>query len=421
MPDFGEKTRLKIKSPEIAVLDNGIKVFLIPDNTIDFTRFEFVFNSGTALQPKKVVSECTLNLLNEGSVNLSGEEIATKLDYYGAYFEPLLTKDKGSLAVYTLSKYQSKVLDLIYDITINPLYDEDNMHNYLNRKKHKYLSDLDKVKFRAMVEFNRLIFGETTPYGSTKDANDFDNVQKNDLVQYHREHYFTDNNYIIVAGRIKAQTVSELNKLFGNISLYKYHLNGSFDYKNRFTPGNNLVNIKSSMQSAIRIGRLIMPKTHEDYTRFVVLNTILGGYFGSRLMSNLREKNGYTYGINSFILNFRDADYWSVSTQVNIDQTDAALLEIRNEIDKLKKIQVSEEELNLVKNYLYGTYLRSFDGPMSMADRVRASVDLQLEVSHYQNNLNNILKVSSGDIQEVANKYLNDDSFIYLVVGNSNF
>ena len=164
-----------------------------------------------------------------------------------------------------------------------------------------------------------------------------------------------------------------------------------------------------------------MPKSHEDYNGFVLLNTILGGYFGSRLMTNLRERNGYTYGINSFILNFRDADYWSIATQVNINQTDAAINEIHHEIERLKTEPVSNEELKLVKNYIYGTYLRSFDGPMAMADRTRAAIDLDLEVSHYKDNLNSMLSISTTDLLKLANKYFNSESFVSLIIGDSNF
>ena len=421
MPDFGEKENLEIIDPEVISLDNGLKVYQIKDNSINFTRLEFVFCSGTSNQEKNVVAETALNLLNEGSKNFSGESIATKLDFFGAYFEPLLTKDKSSLAVYTLTKHLDKVLEIIHDLILNPLYDQANITNYLNRKKQKYSSDLEKVKYQSMVEFNRLIFGENTPYGSTKVPGDFDKVTRDDLIYQHSQQYFATNNYIILAGNVNDSVLDRINKLFGIIKFNECSDRVITDYNKASNPGFHLIKKNKSVQSAIRIGRLMIPKSHHDYNGFVVLNTILGGYFGSRLMTNLREKNGYTYGINSFILNFRDADYWSIATQVNIDQTDAAITEIHNELEKLKTEAVDDVELTLVKNYIYGTYLRSFDGPMSMADRTRASIDLDMGVSHYKDNLNKMLSVTSNDLMYLANKYFNNQTYVSLIIGDSKF
>lgn len=421
MPDFGKKENLEISNPRVILLKNGLRVFLIDDNSINFTRVEFVFCSGTSFQEKNVVAETALNLLNEGSKNFSGEEIATKLDFFGAYFEPLLTKDKSSLAVYTLTKHLDSVLEIIYDLILYPVYDQSNISNYLNRKKQKYISDLERVKYQAMVEFNRLVFGANTPYGSTKVPDDFDQVTRDDVIQQHSQKYFTTNNYLILAGNTNDTILSKIDELFGSIKLHTCSNQVTTNYNKSYTPGFYKIKKNNSIQSAIRIGRLIMPKSHEDYNGFVLLNTILGGYFGSRLMTNLRERNGYTYGINSFILNFRDADYWSIATQVNINQTDAAIKEIHHEIERLKTEPVSNEELKLVKNYIYGTYLRSFDGPMAMADRTRAAIDLDLEVSHYKDNLNSMLNINTTDLLKLANKYFNSESFVSLIIGDSNF
>ena len=159
---------------------------------------------------------------------------------------------------------------------------------------------------------------------------------------------------------------------------------------------------------------------HPDYNKFLLLNTVLGGYFGSRLMSNLRENKGYTYGVNSFVTNYKHAGFFSVSTEVNVQYTDAALSEIFQELNRLRNTKVDDEELTRVKNYIYGTFLRTFDGPFSLAERYIGAKDIGKGFSFYKKSLNDILQVTTEELREAANKYLDPDDMITLVVGKVN-
>jgi predicted Zn-dependent peptidase len=174
---------------------------------------------------------------------------------------------------------------------------------------------------------------------------------------------------------------------------------------------------KGSMQSAIRLGRQIVGKQHPDYNRFVLLNTILGGYFGSRLMSNLREDKGFTYGVSSFVANYLHNGYFAVATEVNAEHTNAALDEIYKEIKMLREKRVGSEELNLVKKYIYGSFLRTFDGPFALAEGFRAVKNFELGFDFYQNSLKEILMTDAEQLIETANKYLKADDLYRLVVG----
>jgi predicted Zn-dependent peptidase len=162
----------------------------------------------------------------------------------------------------------------------------------------------------------------------------------------------------------------------------------------------------------------MISKTHPDYNRFVLLNTILGGYFGSRLMSNLREDKGYTYGISSYISNYINGGFFSIATEVNANYTQAALDEIFLEINKLRTQAVGESELQLVKNYIYGTFLRNFDGPFALAERFRSARDFGLGFDYYKKSLDEILVVNPDDLIETAKKYLDPDYLIKLIVGS---
>ena len=148
-----------------------------------------------------------------------------------------------------------------------------------------------------------------------------------------------------------------------------------------------------------------------------MVNTILGGYFGSRLMANIREEKGYTYGIGSRMVSMNNAGYIYISTEVGTNVCDDAVNEIYKEIDKLRNELVSSEELNLVKNYMMGDFLRSADGPFALADKFKKIMFYDLSYSYYDEFVKTVKTITPEQIQSLADQYLNPDDLYELVVG----
>ena len=174
---------------------------------------------------------------------------------------------------------------------------------------------------------------------------------------------------------------------------------------------------EGALQSAIRIGKLMFNKTHPDFQSLQVLNTVYGGYFGSRLMSNIREDKGYTYGIGSGLVSLQHGGYFFITTEVGVDVTAKAIKEIYFEMDRLRKEKITTDELQLVKNYLLGTFLRSVDGPFAMADRFKGILNYNLGYDYFDRYIATIRAVSASDLMGLANTYFDKDSMIELVVG----
>jgi len=419
MPQTGEQIELKLTEPECVILDNGIKTYIINEGQEEFSRLDFVFNAGSSLQAKNLIAGSTIQLLIDGTKNLSSEEIAKKLDYHGAIVDTTLSKDNAGLTLYSLNKHLPELLPLISDMIVNPSFPKDELSNYLQRKKHQFLLNNDKVRYKAMLEFNKLVFGSNSAYGRVVELSDYDNLVRNDLLDFLNYYYTPQNTYIIISGKIDKKTISLLNKYFGNNSKGDTVIpDSNLNIVNKVEGLNKFVKKEGTLQSAIRIGKPIINKQHPDYNSLIVLNTVLGGYFGSRLMSNLRENKGYTYGISSYMINYKHAGFFSIATEVNAQHSNAALEEIKNELTKLCNENISSQELNLVKNYIYGTYLRSFDGPMALAERYRAAKDLNLDFEYYTQSLNKMMKQTSQQLKNTANKYFNYNEMIKLVVGS---
>jgi predicted Zn-dependent peptidase len=176
----------------------------------------------------------------------------------------------------------------------------------------------------------------------------------------------------------------------------------------------------NGVQSAIRVGRFWVAKSHPDYHALSVLVTIFGGYFGSRLMTNIREEKGYTYGIGSFVLPLKNASYMAVSTEVGNEYLEPTLKEIAAEMRRLQTEPVSENELETVKSYLLGEFLRDFDGPFALAASFKSINDFNLDYSFYDRYLQLLRTITSEELQRLAVEYLNPDDFYTVVAGRRN-
>jgi len=418
MPPHGKTVLLSINDPVEITLDNGISAYMIEAGEEPVTKIDVVIKAGSAYQEKKLVATSVGRLLKEGTQNYSSSFIASQLDYYGSYLDTSITKDSVTLTLYCLTKHLEKLLPIVSEMMKEALFDQNELDIHLGMQKQKFLVNREKVKYLAQLEFNRLVFGNDSAYGQVVEAEDFDIVRREDLVDFYKNRYTAQNSYIIVSGSTNNKIPELLNTWFGNgIRVTKnptdnIHHIGQNGIKEKF------ISKPDAMQSAIRIGRLMISKVHPDYNRFLLLNTILGGYFGSRLMSNLREDKGFTYGISSFVLNFIHGSAFSIATEVNANHTDAAITEICEEMRLLRDKKVGDEELKLVKNYIYGTFLRNFDGPFALSERFSSVKDFGLGFAFYRNSLKEILSTTAEELQETAQKYLNPDDMIKLVVGN---
>ncbi len=418
MPVNRKHISLITEEPELIILDNGLKTFIINEGDIDYSRIDVVFNAGTAIQKTNLVAESTIQLLADGTSSKTSEEIANELDYHGSVLETNLNKDTSSLTLYSLNKHLPKIIPLIFDIISNPVFTENELDNYIGRKRNQFLLNIDRVKYKAMLEFNKLVFGPESAYGKVKSIDDYNIIDRNELISFHKQHFNTNKTYIVVSDKINEKLLTLINRYFGRLRISNTHIQNEIRAVDRVEkPIYRFVKKENALQSAVRVGQHIVGYSHPDHNSLVLLNTILGGYFGSRLMSNIRENKGYTYGINSFLMNYKHGSYWCISTEVNAKHTLATLDELKIEIDRLRTEKVSDSELKLVKNYIYGTYLRMFDGPLAKADRFRSAYDLNFDFKDYTNNLNEIMRLTPDQIINIANKYFCYESMIKLVVG----
>lgn len=416
-PESKEITNINFTLPKTWKLNNNIPVYEYNLGSQEVLKIEFAFNAGTKYQNKPLVATAVNNLIQEGTKKYTSKEISDCIDFYGAFLEADIDNDHGVISLYCLNKHVSNVLPIVTDIILNAQFPQNEVDSYLKRQKQSFIINLEKVGTLASQGYVKNIF-KGSQYGTVAEVNDYDNVTRQDCIDFHENYYNLANLEIFIAGKTTDFIPQLLNEYIGNTPLQGE--SAAIDFKEpSFTPSNDFILKEGAIQSAIRFGKPMFKIDHPDFIPFQVLNTVLGGYFGSRLMANIREDKGYTYGIGSGISSKLEMGSFVISTEVGSDVTHEAIAEIKKEITRLKETLVPKEELDVVKNYILGALLKNTDGPFDMLTRFQTIHYNNLDKDHYNHFITKVKSVSAEKIKALANEHLADLSII--VAGSKDF
>jgi zinc protease len=417
-PETSNIHQIQSLKREKILLQNGLPVYFLNEPGQDLIKIEFIFYAGSYFQNKKLTAVVTANLLQEGTLKKSSREISEIFDYYGVYanFDP--QKDLSSISIFVLEKHLEPVLQLVEEIFKEASFPESELETYLQNLKQQHIVSLEKVINVARMQFGKLIFGETHPYGKVLGLEDFDLINRKDIVDFYKNHYSANNAFCIVAGSSSEKITPILEKFFGgNDWINPKGKDIPIITDNFPKPDKHFIPKENAVQSAVRIGKILPGINHTDYHKILITNVLLGGYFGSRLMKNIRQEKGYTYGINSAIVSLLNSTYFFISSQIGVEVCEKALKEIYSEIELLRTVSPDIEEVNIVRNYLYGGFLRSFDGVFAQAERLKELVAFDLDDEHFTSYIKTLDGITPVDIMNTANKHFNENEMAELVVG----
>lgn len=427
MNSIDRKTQPEIKTisnaglikPESAKLDNGVMMFYFNAGTQDVIKLDCLFDAGSWYQEKKLTAFSTVKMLAEGTRNMSAAGISEIFDSYGAYIAVNAEKDYASVTLYSLSKHLETLLPVFAEIMRESVFPQYELSVLMAKSKQEQLVLMQQVNTLAKMNFAEQLFGVSHPYGQNASVEDFNKVTPEDLVDFCKKYYHPSNLRIVASGKINENSVALINKFLGDKSWKSGSRAVMKEYKTASQPEKKkFISKEGALQSGLRIGKILFTKRDPDYFGMTILNTILGGYFGSRLMTNIREDKGYTYGIASGIISFRNEGMFYIASEVGTEVREKAIAEIYKEINILRNDPVSDKELSLVKNYLTGSFLRSIDGPFALAERFTAILDYGFSFNDfYERYIGTISEITPQQLTILANKYLAEDSFYETVAG----
>ena len=405
--------------PKAEFLGKGVPVFMAGNGTVDLLRIEFVFHAGQVMEDVHMAASTVSAMLTEGTLHHDAASINDLIDSTGAALTHAADKDTAGLVTVTLTRKLDDVLALSAEVLFSPSFPENEFRMLTDRRLQAFLTSRQRTSVIAREAFYEALCGGRSPYGRITTEDDYRRLTTNNLREFHMKHYRPDNMYVTVAGSDPWKALPVLEKYFSG--------NGADKWKKPVipspvletsAPGKIFRDVPDSVQSTVRIGWKGVIRSHPDYQSLQVATMILGGYFGSRLMRTIREEKGYTYGIGAVAGAFHNIGYITIMTDVANAYRDQTVAEIRKEIEKLRTIEVSEEEMTLVRNHMMGELARTFDGPFSVADAIRGIIDYDAGADYYTRLAETVRSITPARIMEIFIRYFNPAEAWEIIAGS---
>lgn len=408
---------LKLKPYEKHVLDNGIEVYAVSGGPEEVLQMEWVFYAGNWYEDQNGIAGAVNHLLKNGTRNKTAFEISEHFDYYGSYLNRSCYNETAVLSLHTLTRHLDNLLPVVSELITDSVFPEHEIDIFRQNMKLRLEVNLKKCDFVANRLIDEYLFGIEHPYGKYSTRESYEAITKDKLVEFHKQFYLHGKMVIFVAGVLPADLFQQLNTNFGKLPMMQAALP---EFSHSIHPSQErqfrITNDPNGVQGAIRIARPFITRHHPDFAPMQVLNAVFGGFFGSRLMSNIREDKGYTYGIHSYFQNHMAEAALMISTEAGKDVCEKTVQEVYYEMKVLREEAVSDEELLLVKNYLIGTILGDLDGPFHIIGRWKNIILNNLPEDYFVTSVDAVKKVTPAELQALANKYLQPEAFYELVV-----
>ena len=411
-PEIKQIEKINFISPDKFLLSDNAAFFWMKEVPNDTARLDFTFDAGT-IRDSNLISSLVAGLLFSGTAKKSSTEIHNELDYLGAFFDVGLSHESVMVSFYALNKNMLAVFKIFEDAIENVIFQQNEIDELIRERKQKLQVNLEKVGFLAQREFQKNLF-EGTDYARQIQLQDYDAAKRTEILEFHDKNYKKGLRKVVRVGNLDKSDVNliiESSKKWAQTNSQVFESN----FKNKI--GVSTIEKKDAVQSAIRIGKTLFNKNHQDFIGISILNTILGDYFGSRLMKNIREDKGYTYGISSMEVELARSGYFLIGTEVGKNQKDLAIAEIKYEIERLQNELIPNVELDLVRNYLLGQLLKGADGPYAMSDLFLSVDAYNLDFTFYDEYIDKIQNIEPIELQELAIKYLNWDTMSIVTAG----
>ena len=418
-PAIHDAVEFEYKLPPIQreELSNGLPLYWLDAGVQDVVQLDWVFPAGLWYEQKASVAHATAGLLKNGTSRYTAEQIDSALEFYGAQLKVNAGNDYATITLYSLTKHLPELLPMVLEIITDATFPESEVEIHKRNAIQKLLVNLRQCEFVANQQIDAMLFGPAHPYGRYSKKENIEVITREDLLGFYRDNYSLANVRMFMAGKVGKNEVKCIDDIFGKVSFgKKENAKGSFTIQTTDTRIHKFDNDPDGVQGAIRIARLFPNRHHPDYAPMVVLNTLFGGYFGSRLMSNIREEKGFTYGIYSSLSPEINGGSLIIHTETGRAVVDAAIKEIYHEMEVLRNEAASEDELLLVKNYLLGGLLGDLDGPFSILQRWRTLILNGFGEDYFNNNIITYKTVTAKELQLLAQKYFDKDAFCQVVV-----
>ena len=420
--------------PHLVAMPNGVPLYRLSGADKGVVRFDILFKGGYAVQDKPLLAMFTNRMLREGAGVLSAAEISQKLDYYGAWIDMYSSQNSNHITLYTMSKHFVSLLPVLEDMVKHPLFPQENLDTVRRNNRSYFTVNSQKVDVVSQRHFENRLWGDGHPLGHVVEATDYDAITRDDIQEYYNSYYGSCNCTMFIAGSVDDAMLAAIADCFGNDvwgcsnECAATETNGTVKCENgkveaqialpSSMPGRCSIPVSGTMQSAVKIGFMAMDSSHPDFHKFRFLCVLLGGYFGSRLMSNIREENGYTYHIFAEMDAYGKRNAFMISSEAATEYVEPLIAEVYKELDRLVEEPVSDSEIELVRNYIMGELCREYEGQSAKSEVFINAWLSGVGFDSVNRYIDEIKAVTPADLHRLACEYFKKENMIEIIAGS---
>lgn len=413
-PQIHEIRSIALPEVEVINLADGTEVHCLQTDYAPVVRMEIVIDAGRLKEEYPLQSRAAAALLKDGSTQYSREDISAITDRTGGAISIQAGLEFASIQIHSLESQFDLILDIVQDVLLHPTYSETSLKKYIKRRKNRLREDLSINEILAYRMLTEKLFGSEHPYGYNSTPEKYDQLNTESLSAFHRAHYLTGNMKIFLACQHPDLILRKLRSVWANLPGGKTE---DFEFNLNPDPGKRFdIKAVNYNQASIRIGKNLFPRHHPDFAGAYFINTMLGGFFGSRLNREIREKQGLTYNIFSTIETFKTAGFFLAGCEAGILNADRVLNLIFLEIDRIQKGVIHTAEVQLVRNYLFGFFISMLDGPINTMELYKVLITEGGSIESFHQMLEKINLLNESDIVELAKKHLKAEDMKVVIV-----
>jgi zinc protease len=417
-PELHSFEGIEYQIPAHLKMNGGADLYMMKGGEQEVVKIDFAFRAGSWYSESKLESLMAASMMQEGTSRFTASEIANAIDFYGAQFNSQSHYDYNYISLLSLKKHLGNLLPMMYEIISDSAFPENEFEIVRQKRKNRAQIDAEKVGIISQRSFLRVMFSDEHPYAPVPSPDHYEFVTLPKAKEHYQKYYSSDRTTIIVSGHIDKDVENMVSSIFGKSWGIPVLERAALSFTKRKQEGERIfINKEGANQNAISIGKNFPVKNHPDFPALQLLTTILGGYFGSRLMSNLREDKGYTYSIHSSPVSFVHEGVLLVFSEVKADKSDEAVKEIFHEMNRLCEELIPEKELKTVQNYMLGRILEDFDGPFSRAQNFAGLHEFNLGYEYFDQLIRTIKTTTPSELRDLAQKYLSPETMTCVIAG----
>lgn len=417
-PEIKPFSNLRFDYPDFVTLENGVKLYIVNKGDQDVNRLEVICRGGMFDEAKPLQSFALSSMLIHGSEEYSSSDVAEMLDFTGSYMNAVNHDNFTHVTLNSLNKNLKDILPIFKSILTMPAIPEREFEVLKSQVKSAYQTARRKVKYLSQMEGRRLYFGNNHPLAHMVSDDDVTAITIADVKDFHKKYYHPENYALILSGKITEEVLALVADAFGKEKKQEYVIELKTFEREPENVGISVVNRDDALQSSVYMLHEAIPRNHPDYVNMRVLSTALGGYFGSRLMQNIREDKGYTYCINAMLMGRRCGSKFVIMSECDTAYTYLLIDEVKHEVKKLQEELMCDEELDMVKNCMLSDLAKTLDSPFSMAGCVSSNILYGTGEGYFNRQIEAITKITPKMLREIANKYLDVTKFYVAIAGD---